>query len=119
MKLRKFVTDRYEYDEKSGRVKASDKVLNRRRKLEARNLIDEEMEYKKKAKIEMNKMREGLMPKPQPVGLAPSQDVFDPDHRPRYASTKMTPDECEERGTFGGPAGAAGIAAMGAMTGVA
>merc|ERR1712187_871495 len=91
------------------------------RKAEARNLIEEELHHKKQMKIEMSKRGDGLLPKPQPVGLAPSQDVFDPDHRPRYASTKMTPDECEERGTLGAAGAAAALpgmaGAMGAMGG--
>mmetsp|Transcript_82367 Transcript_82367/g.191285 ORF Transcript_82367/g.191285 Transcript_82367/m.191285 type:complete len:223 (+) Transcript_82367:62-730(+) len=100
-KLRKFVADRYEYDEKTGRVRAPAKMLNKLRKAEARELLQEELEYMEKVKVQMGQRGEDL-PKPKPVGLAPSETVFDPDKRPRYASTKMTPDECEERGNFGG-----------------
>ncbi|CAK0895718.1 unnamed protein product [Prorocentrum cordatum] len=42
-------------------------------------------------------------PEPKPVGLAPTEAPCAPHAgRPRYASTKMTPDECEERGPPGG-----------------
>eukprot|EP00401_Gymnodinium_catenatum_P069230 CAMPEP_0117554550 /NCGR_PEP_ID=MMETSP0784-20121206/50813_1 /TAXON_ID=39447 /ORGANISM="" /LENGTH=176 /DNA_ID=CAMNT_0005351721 /DNA_START=86 /DNA_END=613 /DNA_ORIENTATION=- len=42
LKLRAFVKEKYEYDEKTGVVKAPMKMLNALRKLEARNLIEEE-----------------------------------------------------------------------------
>jgi len=112
-KLRKFVTERYDYDETTGRVKASANILNRNRKREARELIDEELKFKKQMKYDMIKKADGAGPKPQPVGLPPSQDAFDPDYRPRYASTKMTPDECEERGTFGAPGAGGPMAGSG------
>mmetsp|Transcript_33030 Transcript_33030/g.71900 ORF Transcript_33030/g.71900 Transcript_33030/m.71900 type:complete len:174 (-) Transcript_33030:86-607(-) len=41
-KLRAFVKERYEYDEKTGMVKAPTKLLTALRKMEARGLIEEE-----------------------------------------------------------------------------
>mmetsp|Transcript_58464 Transcript_58464/g.131722 ORF Transcript_58464/g.131722 Transcript_58464/m.131722 type:complete len:230 (+) Transcript_58464:72-761(+) len=106
-KLRKFVVDRYEYDEKTGRVRAPAKMLSKLRRSEARELVAEELDYQARVKDSMvNKDDEA--PKVKPVGLAPSEAVFDPDKRPRYASTKMTPDECEERTSFNGGVGGKG-----------
>lgn len=53
VKLRAFVTQRYEYDEKTGRVKAKAKVLTALRKMEARELVADEREFAKKAKTEL------------------------------------------------------------------
>merc|ERR1712151_1123001 len=41
-KLRAFVTERFDFDEKAGMVKAKPKLINVIRKREARDLIDEE-----------------------------------------------------------------------------
>eukprot|EP00441_Pelagodinium_beii_P043211 CAMPEP_0197650208 /NCGR_PEP_ID=MMETSP1338-20131121/30800_1 /TAXON_ID=43686 ORGANISM="Pelagodinium beii, Strain RCC1491" /NCGR_SAMPLE_ID=MMETSP1338 /ASSEMBLY_ACC=CAM_ASM_000754 /LENGTH=225 /DNA_ID=CAMNT_0043224561 /DNA_START=56 /DNA_END=733 /DNA_ORIENTATION=- len=94
-KLREFCTEKFEYDEKTRRVKASAKVLNALRKVEARDLVAEEKDWAKKAKTDM--MKEKEMVKPPAFALAATQVHFDADHRPRYATTKMTPDELEER----------------------
>mmetsp|Transcript_10643 Transcript_10643/g.28920 ORF Transcript_10643/g.28920 Transcript_10643/m.28920 type:complete len:224 (-) Transcript_10643:70-741(-) len=107
VKLRQFVSERYLYDEKTGTVKAHAKMLNKLRKAEARELIEEELEYQEGVKVKLADQGKG--PKPKPVGMAPSETLFDPDKRPRYASTKMTPDECEERGPGGGPGGKGGF----------
>eukprot|EP00406_Dinophysis_acuminata_P008181 CAMPEP_0179238428 /NCGR_PEP_ID=MMETSP0797-20121207/14943_1 /TAXON_ID=47934 /ORGANISM="Dinophysis acuminata, Strain DAEP01" /LENGTH=309 /DNA_ID=CAMNT_0020945725 /DNA_START=60 /DNA_END=987 /DNA_ORIENTATION=- len=104
-KLRQFVSERFVYDEKTGKVVAQAKVLTALRKIEARELIQDEKQYVKRLKVQMEKRSEGEIPSQKlPVGMAPSEAIFDPDKRPRYASTKMTPDECEERagGSFGG-----------------
>lgn len=98
-KLRQFVSERYEYDDKTGRVKAPAKLLNALRKIEARELIHEELEHVKKAKLKAEQRNEE--PIKRPPMMAPSETVFDPDKRPRYASTKLTPDELEERTGMG------------------
>eukprot|EP00930_Biecheleria_cincta_P010331 TRINITY_DN11238_c1_g1_i1.p1 TRINITY_DN11238_c1_g1~~TRINITY_DN11238_c1_g1_i1.p1 ORF type:complete len:225 (-),score=61.69 TRINITY_DN11238_c1_g1_i1:49-723(-) len=94
-KLRQFCEEHFEYDAKTRRVKALAQVLNKIRKMEARELVAEEKEYHKRAKHEMVKEKEPV--KPPPFALAAPQVHFDADHRPRYATTKMVPDELEER----------------------
>jgi len=108
-KLRAFVSDRFEYDDKTGKVRASNKMLAALRKLEARDLVDEQKEYHERMKEKLvNRNKEA--PVVKPPTFAPSQTVFDPDHRPRYASTKMQPDELEERGGgFDGKGGGKGL----------
>mmetsp|Transcript_18503 Transcript_18503/g.36294 ORF Transcript_18503/g.36294 Transcript_18503/m.36294 type:complete len:249 (+) Transcript_18503:92-838(+) len=101
-KLRAFVSDRYEYDEKTGRVKAPTKMLSKLRRTEARELVQDELEYQEKVKDKMASRGQAPKDPPKPVGLATTDNIFDPDKRPRYASTKLTPDECEERGSMGG-----------------
>ncbi|CAE7562209.1 unnamed protein product [Symbiodinium sp. CCMP2592] len=94
-KLRQFCIDRFEYDDRMRRVKASNKVIAAIRKVEARDLIQEERDAAKKAKFDA--LQDYLPVKPPPFALAAPQVAFDQDHRPRYATTKMTPDELEER----------------------
>jgi len=101
-KLRAFVSDRYEYDEKTGRVRAPAKMLAKLRKTEARELVQDELEYQERVKDKMASRGAAPTDPPKPVGLATTDNIFDPDKRPRYASTKLTPDECEERGSMGG-----------------
>jgi len=106
-KLRAFVQDKFVYDEKTGRVKASAKMLNALRRVEARGLVQEQIDYHADVKKRLlTKEREPVKPPP----MLPSQTVFDPDQRPRYASTKMQPDELEERGGgFDGKGGGKGL----------
>jgi len=52
-RLRQFVSERYEYDEKTGRVKAPAKILEALRKMEARELLREEREWQQKEKEKM------------------------------------------------------------------
>mmetsp|Transcript_24111 Transcript_24111/g.43918 ORF Transcript_24111/g.43918 Transcript_24111/m.43918 type:complete len:227 (-) Transcript_24111:152-832(-) len=107
MKLRAFVTERYDYDEKTGRAKASPKLLNALRKAEARELIKEEKEYQEMVieQMKADKKRKGEDPgsmmSPE-ARLERSQREMDvmAGKRPRYASTKLEPDECEEKGGF-------------------
>eukprot|EP00434_Breviolum_minutum_P024468 symbB.v1.2.021609.t1/scaffold1868.1/size97867/3 len=94
-KLRQFCIEKFEYDDRTRKVKASQKVLNAMRKAEARDLVVEEKEHFKRYKQDQVKEREPV--KPPPFALAAPQVAFDADHRPRYATTKMTPDELEER----------------------
>eukprot|EP00929_Paragymnodinium_shiwhaense_P031027 TRINITY_DN17475_c0_g1_i1.p1 TRINITY_DN17475_c0_g1~~TRINITY_DN17475_c0_g1_i1.p1 ORF type:complete len:180 (-),score=75.31 TRINITY_DN17475_c0_g1_i1:185-724(-) len=57
-KLRQFVKDKYEYDEKTGLVKAQTKMINAMRKMEAREIIgeiQEQNEAKKHRKWEVPK----------------------------------------------------------------
>jgi len=106
-KLRAFVSEKFEYDDKTGRARASAKMLNVLRKQEARGLIHEQIGYHADVKRRMlTKEREAVKPPP----MLPSQTVFDPDQRPRYASTKMQPDELEDRGGgFDGKGGGKGL----------
>eukprot|EP00405_Crypthecodinium_cohnii_P004825 CAMPEP_0194762004 /NCGR_PEP_ID=MMETSP0323_2-20130528/14597_1 /TAXON_ID=2866 ORGANISM="Crypthecodinium cohnii, Strain Seligo" /NCGR_SAMPLE_ID=MMETSP0323_2 /ASSEMBLY_ACC=CAM_ASM_000346 /LENGTH=227 /DNA_ID=CAMNT_0039683991 /DNA_START=117 /DNA_END=800 /DNA_ORIENTATION=- len=107
-KLRQFVTEKFEYDEATKRAKAPPKLLNVLRKREARELINEELDHSFSVKRQMVEKPKREMVKP-PV-FAPSQMVFDPDMRPRYATTKMQPDELEERGGgFDGKGGGKGL----------
>ncbi|OLP96488.1 hypothetical protein AK812_SmicGene21259 [Symbiodinium microadriaticum] len=85
----------FEYDDRMRRVKASNKVIAAIRKVEARDLIQEERDAAKKAKFDA--LQDYLPVKPPPFALAAPQVAFDQEHRPRYATTKMTPDELEER----------------------
>lgn len=108
-KLRQFVQERYEYDEKSGKAKASAKLLDRLRRVEAKELIREELAYAEKLKEEAknkDKKRKGEDPGSMmsaEARLERSQREMDvmAGKRPRYASTKMEPDECEEKGPGG------------------
>ncbi|CAL1137714.1 unnamed protein product [Cladocopium goreaui] len=61
----------------------------------ARDLVVEEKVHFKKFKDAQVQEREPV--KPPPFALAAPAVHFDADHRPRYATTKMTPDELEER----------------------
>mmetsp|Transcript_81044 Transcript_81044/g.99298 ORF Transcript_81044/g.99298 Transcript_81044/m.99298 type:complete len:226 (-) Transcript_81044:69-746(-) len=94
-KLRQFCIEKFEYDDRTRKVKASQKVLNAMRKVEARDLVVEEKEHFKRYKSDQTKERDPV--KPPPFALAAPAVHFDADHRPRYATTKMTPDELEER----------------------
>merc|ERR1712129_268569 len=85
-KLRAFVSDRYEYDEKTGRVRASAKMLNALRKMEARELVAEERDFHDTVKTKL--LKRGTEEPVRPPPMAPSDALFDPDKRPRYASTK-------------------------------
>mmetsp|Transcript_33908 Transcript_33908/g.97590 ORF Transcript_33908/g.97590 Transcript_33908/m.97590 type:complete len:228 (-) Transcript_33908:96-779(-) len=106
-KLRVFVSERFEYDEKTAKARASNKMLAALRKLEARDLVVEQKEYHERMKERLSSRGTEAV---KPPTFAPSQTVFDPDHRPRYASTKMQPDELEERGGgFDGKGGGKGL----------
>ncbi|CAJ1351580.1 unnamed protein product [Effrenium voratum] len=94
-KLRAFCTERFEYDDRSRKVRASNKVLTAMRKVEARDLIVEEKEHFKRYKAGLIEGPPTV--KPPPFALAAPAVHFDGEHRPRYATTKMTPDELEER----------------------
>jgi len=104
-KLRQFVKEKFDFDDKAGRAKAPTKMLNVLRRQEARSLVAEEEDFLAESKEKMLSNRGKNYAPPNPVGLAPTEMGFDPDKRPRYASTKMTPDECEERGPPGGMVG--------------
>jgi len=107
-RLREFCQERFEYDDKTGRVKASAKVLTALRKGEARELLSEEIGQMYQMKRQRRDTSKPEAAKP-PVML-PSQTAYDPDQRPRYASTKMQPDELEERGGgFDGKGGGKGL----------
>mmetsp|Transcript_82715 Transcript_82715/g.149194 ORF Transcript_82715/g.149194 Transcript_82715/m.149194 type:complete len:332 (+) Transcript_82715:95-1090(+) len=97
VKLRKFITDNFEYDDKGTRVKASLKVLNALRKMEARELVAEEKDWAKRTKFDNTNKEKQVKIQPPPFALSAPQVHFDPDHRPRYGTTKMTPDELEDR----------------------
>eukprot|EP00913_Durusdinium_trenchii_P016074 g15108.t1 len=94
-KLRQFCIEKFEYDDRTKKVRLSAKLLNAMRKNEARDLIKEEHAHFKRYKEGLIEEREPV--KPPPFALAAPQVAFDADHRPRYATTKMTPDELEER----------------------
>jgi len=106
LRLRQFVTQHFEHDDKTGRAKASPKLLAAMRKTEARALVAEEKDYSKKQKIENEQKLKAGKEMPKPPCMMPSEVAFDPDKRPRYASTKMQPDELEE--SFGGKGGGKG-----------
>merc|ERR1719440_213439 len=106
-KLRAFVEERYDYDTAAGKVKASTKLLNALRKLEAREIVGELLEYEDKAKEKMKstdykrRAEEIANMMSSEARMERSQREMDmmSGKRPRYASTKMEPDECED---FGG-----------------
>merc|ERR550525_2112453 len=79
-------------------VEAPAKILSALRKREASELVREEIDSGCKVRKQAHEPKAAAKP---PV-MAPSQVVFDPDHRPRYATTKMQPDELEERTGFDG-----------------
>ncbi|CAJ1351579.1 unnamed protein product [Effrenium voratum] len=61
-KLRAFCTERFEYDDRSRKVRASNKVLTAMRKVEARDLIVEEKEHFKRYKAGLIEARFGAGP---------------------------------------------------------
>lgn len=107
-KLRQFAKDKFDFDDKTGRAKAPTKMLNVLRRQEARSLVAEEQDFLADEKEKQMSNRGSSYEQPKPVGLAATEMGFDPEKRPRYASTKMTPDECEERGPPGGMVGLMG-----------
>jgi len=106
-KLRAFVEERYDYDTTAGKAKASTKLLNALRKLEAREIVGELLEYEDKTKEKMKsadykrRAEEIANMMSSEARMERSQREMDmmSGKRPRYASTKMEPDECED---FGG-----------------
>eukprot|EP00933_Yihiella_yeosuensis_P065755 TRINITY_DN69726_c0_g1_i1.p1 TRINITY_DN69726_c0_g1~~TRINITY_DN69726_c0_g1_i1.p1 ORF type:complete len:227 (-),score=54.24 TRINITY_DN69726_c0_g1_i1:142-822(-) len=108
VKLRLFVTSNFDFDDKTKKVKPSLKVVNALRKMEARDLVADEREHQKRAKIEVVSKKPDKIIPPAFTANAP-QIAFDPDYRPRYASTKMTPDELEERPMTGKGMGKGGF----------
>jgi len=115
-KLRQFVAEHFEYDDKAGRVKAPAKVLNALRRIETRDLLHEEREYAKRVKVQMAGRDEEQ--KIVPPSLASSEAMLERSQReqdmlegkrPRYASTKMTADECDEGTGFGKGGGGKGF----------
>lgn len=111
-KLRNFVDERYNLDSKTGIASVSERLLGALRKREAKELMQEEMELQGRVKRQALEKNKRVAPKPP--SMAPSQVVFDPDQRPRYATTKMQPDELEERaGGFDGKGGGKGLGLTG------
>eukprot|EP00933_Yihiella_yeosuensis_P004873 TRINITY_DN109275_c0_g1_i1.p1 TRINITY_DN109275_c0_g1~~TRINITY_DN109275_c0_g1_i1.p1 ORF type:complete len:253 (+),score=70.69 TRINITY_DN109275_c0_g1_i1:78-761(+) len=96
-KLRQFVSQNFDLDEKTKKVKPSMQVVNALRKREARDLLEAEREHLKKAKVEVVNKKPEKVQAPAFAAMAAPPMAFDSDYRPRYASTKMTPDELEER----------------------
>lgn len=101
-KLRAFVKERFDYDDATGMVKASSKVIDGLRKIEARGLMNEEKDYQWDARQQARTADKQKKRTAPPGMLSTPADIFDPDKRPRYATTKMTPDECEEHGALAG-----------------
>jgi len=104
-KLRGFVEERYEYN--GGTVKASDRLLNALRKLEAKEIVGELLEFEEQARqklkrgVDKKRAEEIASMMSSEARMERSQREMDmmSGKRPRYASTKMEPDECED---FGG-----------------
>jgi len=107
-KLRNFVEERYDYDTTKGTVKASVRLLNALRKLEAKEIVGQLLDYEEE---ERHKMKNPVKRKPEDIAsmmssearMERSQREMDmmQGKRPRYASTKMEPDECEDFGGMG------------------
>merc|ERR1719377_508480 len=92
-------------------VKAPVKLLNALRRIEAKEIVGELLDYESQAKEKMKSS--GLKKKAEEIAsmmssearMERSQNEMDimSGKRPRYASTKMEPDECED---FSGMKGA-------------
>merc|ERR1719387_570249 len=95
-KLKAFLQEKFQVDDAKKMVKISTKLLDAIRMKEARSLLEEEKEYQRDLKRKVAEQKPYKKPEPIGMGGAPV-DIFDPDKRPRYASTKMVPDECDER----------------------
>merc|ERR1712139_560404 len=111
------------YNSSNGMVTASAKLLNTLRKAEAREIVGQLLDFEEQ---ERNKAKDtkGLKRRAEEIAnmmssearMERSQNEMDimSGKRPRYASTKMEPDECEDFGGMkGGVKGGAG-----GMTGV-
>jgi len=108
VKLRNFVEERYDYDTTKGTVKASVRLLNALRKLEAKEIVGQLLDYEDDVR---QKMKNPEKRKPEDIAsmmssearMERSQREMDmmQGKRPRYASTKMEPDECEDFGGMG------------------
>lgn len=120
VKLRAFVQERYEYVD--GSVKAPVKLLNALRKAEARELVGQLLDYEEDEKQKLKQQRAGKRNMPDIASMMSnearmerSQNEMDimQGKRPRYASTKIEPDECEDHGGMmgkgGGGAGMSGV----------
>lgn len=111
VKLRAFCEDKFEYDSSKGMVKAPAKLLNVLRRMEQKEIANDLIEYEEKARAQMS--RSQLKKKADEIAsmmssearMERSQNEMDimSGKRPRYASTKMEPDECED---FSGMKGA-------------
>jgi len=108
IKLRKFVEDRYDYDTVKGTVKASVRLLNALRKLEAKEIVGQLLDYEEEARTKAKNPKKrnaeeiaDMMSSEARNERSQREMDMMQGKRPRYASTKMEPDECEDFGGMG------------------